>query len=136
MNKIMISIIFCTLTLLDSNGTTIESKENTEIIPQEQAPSLMEGAFLRSLGTTILDIMVAHGDKQLFQESRIEKITKNNTSDSYDVTLRVIGFVGAHNPPYKLIRMTVRIPGDENEKYSVLSYSSQPIRETTYPKHY
>lgn len=136
MNKIMISIIFCTLTLLASNGTTIESKENTEIIPQEQAPSLMEGAFLRSLGTTILDIMVAHGDKQLFQESRIEKITKNNTSDSYDVTLRVIGFVGAHNPPYKLIRMTVRIPGDENEKYSVLSYSSQPIRETTYPKHY
>ncbi|MGE7839056.1 hypothetical protein [Viridibacillus arvi] len=91
----------------------------------------MERAFLRSLGETILDIMSKHGDNQLFEYGRIEKISGN---DPYDVSLRVIGFEGAHNPPYKLIRMTIRIPGDKDANYSVLSYSHRPISDKEFDK--
>ena len=86
----------------------------------------MELAFLRSLGQTILEIMTEHGDQQLFTAGRIEKITRDVENDTYDIALRVIGFEGAHNPPYKLIRMTIRIPGKEQE-YEVIKYESKLI---------
>ena len=127
MNKIILSLSIITILLLNFGGTTTEAETKTEVIPQNQVPSLMERAFLRSLGGTILDIMSNHGDNQLFEFERIEKISENN--GQYDVTLRVIGFEGAHGPPYKLIRMTIRIPGDRSADYSVLSYSHRHISD-------
>ena len=130
MNKIILPIIVFTFLFLSFGGTTTEAKE-TELIPQNRFPNLMERTFLRSLGGTILDIMSSHGDNQLFEYGRIEKISGN---DPYDVSLRVIGFEGAHNPPYKLIRMTIRIPGDKDAKYSVLSYSHRTISNEEFDK--
>ena len=92
----------------------------------------MERAFLRSLDGTILKIMQNHGDNQLFEYGRIDKVSGN---DPYDITLRVIGFEGAHNPPYKLIHMTIRIPGDKGDSnYTVLSYSHRPISDKEFEK--
>ncbi|WP_419960243.1 hypothetical protein [Psychrobacillus sp. BM2] len=129
MNKIILSTF--TFLLLIFNGTAAEANPKTEAIPQNQFPSLMERAFMRSLDETILDIMSNHGDNQLFEYGRIEKISGN---DPYDVSLRVIGFEGAHNPPYKLIRMTIRIPGDKGANYSVLSYSHRLISDKEFDK--
>ncbi|MDN4607248.1 hypothetical protein [Sporosarcina highlanderae] len=127
MNKTMLSAIFFAFLLFSFSGIT-KANADTEIIPQDQSPSLLEKAFLRSLGWTILDIMESHGDNQLFENERIEKISADN--GKYDVTLRVIGFEGAHGPPYKLIRMTIRFPGSGgNTNYSVISYSHRIISD-------
>jgi hypothetical protein len=112
------------LIIFFSYNSVIEAKA-IEIVPQNQPPSIMELAFLRYLGSTILEIMEKHGDKQLFTESRIEKISRDIQNDSYDVSLRVIGFEGPLNPPYKLIRMTIRIPGENYTPYRVISYKSR-----------
>lgn len=118
--------------LVLSFGVAISGAQaKTEEIPQDQFPSVMERAFLRSLGGTILEIMRSHGDQQLFFCERIEKISGDN---QYDVTLRVIGFEGAHNPPYKLIRMTIRIPGDKGADYTVVDYTARPISNEEFIK--
>lgn len=131
MKKVILLLFVFTFLLLGFGGPTTEANVNTEVIPQNQFPSLMERAFLRSLDLTILDIMRNHGDNQLFEYGRIEKVSGD---DQYDITLRVIGFEGAHNPPYKLIRMTIRIPGDKGANYSVLSYSHRPISNKEFDK--
>ena len=132
MNKTILSIFIITFLLLNLGGEITEAKVETEAIPQNQFPSLLERTFLRNLGGTILDIMQNHGDNQLFEYGRIEKVSGN---DPYDITLRVIGFEGAHSPPYKLIRMTIRIPDDEgNANYRVLSYSSRHISDKEFEK--
>ncbi|MFJ9461820.1 hypothetical protein [Viridibacillus arvi] len=132
MNKNILPILILTFLLLSFCEKTTEANVDTEVIPQNQFPSLMERAFLRSLDGTILDIMQNHGDNQLFEYGRIEKVSGN---DPYDITLRVIGFEGAHSPPYKLIRMTIRIPVDkENTHYTVLSYSHRHISDKEFEK--
>lgn len=132
MNKTILSIFILTFLLLSFGEKPTEAKVDTEVTPQNKIPSLMERAFLRSLGGTILDIMQYHGDNQLFEYGRIEKVSGN---DPYDITLRVIGFEGAHSPPYKLIRMTIRIPDDEgNADYRVLSYSHRHISDKEFEK--
>lgn len=128
MKKTIQSISILTILLLSINGINVEAKIKTEMIPQKQFPSIMEQAFLKNLGHTILDIMSNHGDNQLYEYARIEKISKDLENDSYEVSLRVIGFEGAHNPPFKLIRMTIRIPGQHNN-YSVISYSHRHISD-------
>jgi hypothetical protein len=116
------------LIIINSYSSVSEAKNTTETIPQNQQPSIMELAFLRHLGiTTIYEIMEKNGDKQLFTSSRIEKIYRDINNDSYDVSLRVIGFEGPLNPPYKLIRMTIRIPGENYSNYSVISYEHRYI---------
>jgi hypothetical protein len=112
-----------------SHTNNIEAKTKTEIIPQNQSPSIMEFAFLRFLGGTILEIMDTHGDRQLFTFERIEKISRDYENDSYDVSLRVIGFEGPLNPPFKLIRMTIRIPGEKYTKYSLISYKHRYVSD-------
>ncbi|MDM5360708.1 hypothetical protein [Peribacillus sp. ACCC06369] len=117
------------LIIFFSYNSVIEAKATIEIVPQNQPPSILELAFLRYLGSTILEIMEKHGDKQLFTESRIEKISRDIQNDSYDVSLRVIGFEGPLNPPYKLIRMTFRIPGENYTPYRVISYKSRYVSD-------
>ncbi|GGB62341.1 hypothetical protein GCM10011409_44400 [Lentibacillus populi] len=134
MNKILLSIFIFTFLSLGYSEIITEAKTETEIIPQNHPPSVMEEAFLRYLGETILDIMSNHNDKQLFTSSRIEKISRDIANDSYDVSLRVIGFEGPLNPPFKLIRMTIRIPGEQNTNYSVLSYSHRFISDKEFKK--
>lgn len=121
--KIISSLLILSLISLNS----VAVKSDTELIPQNQHPSVMELAFLRELGPTILEVMSAHGDLQLFDSARIEKITRNRQDDKYDITLRVVAYKGPLNPPYKLIRMTLRIPGDYSNKYSVVSYEHKNI---------
>jgi hypothetical protein len=119
MKKVILLFLF----VLFSNITVTSAKTFSEVIPQDKPPSLMELSFLRYLGEPILKIMEEHGDNQLFSFSRIEKITRKIDSDTYDVSLRVIGYEGPLNPPYKLIRITIRIPGEKSLKdYTVLSY--------------
>jgi hypothetical protein len=65
----------------------------------------------------------------LFTFERIEKISRDYENDSYDVSLRVIGFEGPLNPPFKLIRMTIRIPGEKYTKYSVISYKHRYVSD-------
>ncbi|MEI3614667.1 hypothetical protein [Pseudogracilibacillus sp. SO30301A] len=119
-------LILLTLIIFGAAINPIQAKQSTEIIPQNQPPTIMELAFLRFLGNTILEVMYNHGDNQLFMAERIEKITQNVENDTYDITLHVIGFEGAHNPPYKLIQMTIRIPGKDGD-YEVINYKSRII---------
>ncbi|MDQ0273290.1 hypothetical protein [Cytobacillus purgationiresistens] len=77
----------------------------------------MELAFLRSLGGTIVKVMDEKGDKQLYTSARIEKISRNIENDTFDIALRVVGYEGPINPPYKLIRITLRIPGEGCSEY-------------------
>jgi len=98
------------------------AKSDIEYFPQDQPPSVIELAFLRELGQPILETMSYYGDNHLFEFGRIEKIERNRENDYYDVSLRVISFEGAHNPPHKLINITFRIPpGLLSEKYKVIS---------------
>lgn len=105
--------------------TSVIVKSDIEFISQKQRPSLIELAFLRQLGPSILDAMTAHGDLQLFDYERIEKVVRNEQDDEYEVTLRVVGYEGPHNPPYKLIRITFRIPA--HYKNHVKSYEHKII---------
>lgn len=73
--------------------------------------------------------MDTHGDRQLFTYERIERISRKSENDSYDVSLRMIGFEGPLNPPFRLIRMTIRIPGEKYSKYSVISYEHRFISD-------
>jgi hypothetical protein len=125
----MRKILILSLIFFISYTNNIKAKTKTEIIPQNQRPSIMELAFLRYLGGTILEIIDTHGDRQLFTFERIEKISRDYENDSYDVSLRVIGFEGPLNPPFKLIRMTIRIPGEKYTKYSVISYKHRYVSD-------
>lgn len=124
MKKILtILLLMC---LLVTNSAF--AKSNTQYFPQNQPPSILELAFLRDLGLPILDAMFTHGNKQLFTFERIEKIQHNIQEDYYDVTLRVVGYEGAMNPPYKLIRMTFRIPDlHSSKRLKVISYKAKDI---------
>ncbi|MFE4133811.1 hypothetical protein [Peribacillus sp. YIM B13482] len=122
-----IALIF--LILFISSSSTTEAKNTIETIPQNKPPSIMELAFLRYLGGTILEVMEKQGDSQLFTFNRIEKISRDIQNDTYDVSLHVIGYEGPLNPPFKLIQMTIRIPGEKYTKYSVISYKYRYIND-------
>lgn len=121
--KLLSSLLIMSLIFINSVGV----KSDTELIPQDQQPSVMELAFIRELGPSILEAMSAHGDLQLFDSTRIEKIIRNKQEDQYDVTLRFVGYQGPLNPPYKLIRITFRIPGDYSNKNKVVFYEHKSI---------
>jgi hypothetical protein len=123
-----IALLFVAV-LFTSSINTYEVKADTEIIMQNKQPSVMELAFIRSLNLTILEIMASKSDEQIFTAGRIEKITRNIDNDTYDVSLRVVSFKGPLNPPYKLIRITLRIPGKNDKEYSVISYKSHYISD-------
>ncbi|MCS1383573.1 DUF3888 domain-containing protein [Lysinibacillus sphaericus] len=115
---IIVSLLFMCFLAINSAF----ANSDIEYFPQNQPPSIIELAFLRELGLPILETMSSYGDNQLFEFERIEKIERNRQYDYYDVSLRVISFEGAHNPPYKLINITFRIPpGLPSEKYKVIS---------------
>ena len=78
--------------------------------------------------------MSAHGDLQLFTSGRIEKVIRNKQDDYYDVTLRVVGYEGPINPPYKLIRITFRIPGAFKHINRVISYEHKEITGSEFEK--
>ncbi|WP_148359573.1 hypothetical protein [Peribacillus simplex] len=122
-----IALLFFILFISSSSAT--EAKNTIETIPQNKPPSIMELAFLRYLGGTILEVMEEHGDRQLFTFNRIEKISRDIQNDTYDVSLHVIGYEGPLNPPFKLIQMTIRIPGEKYTKYSVISYKHRYIND-------
>lgn len=119
----------CISAFMISSLTQIEAKAETktEFISQDQPPTIMELAFLRSLGGTILKVMNEKDDKQLYTSARIEKISRNIENDTFDISLRVVGYEGPINPPYKLIQITLRIPGENYSNYEVKSYSSRYI---------
>lgn len=112
-----------------SSSSATEAKNSIETIPQNKPPSIMELAFLRNLGGTILEVMEKNEDYQLFTFDRIEKISRDTQNDTYDVSLHVLGYEGPLNPPFKLIQMTIRIPGDNYTKYSVISYKHRYIND-------
>jgi hypothetical protein len=60
----MRKILILSLIFFISYTNNIKAKTKTEIIPQNQRPSIMELAFLRYLGGTILEIIDTHGDRQ------------------------------------------------------------------------
>ncbi|MGG0286586.1 hypothetical protein ABEY41_16025 [Peribacillus butanolivorans] len=122
-----IAILFLIFFISSSSAT--EAKNTIETIPQNKPPSIMELAFLRYLGGTILEVMEKHGDSQLFTFNRIEKISRDIQNDTYDVSLHVIGYEGPINPPFKLIQMTIRISGEKYTKYSVISYKHRYIND-------
>jgi len=118
---IIISLLLMSFLVINSAF----AKSDTEYFPQDKPPSILELAFLRELGLSILETMSSNGDNQLFTSERIEKIERNKQNDYYDVTLRVIAFEGAHNPPYKLINITFRIPPVEaSNKFKVISHKA------------
>lgn len=121
----MISLCFI-FYLVTFNGV-LEVNAETEYVPQNKPPTIIELAFLRELGPIILETLDKYGDHQLFTTGRIEKIIRNEENDFYDVTLRVVGYEGPINPPYKLIRITFRFPGENYTKYSVIQYEHKNI---------
>ena len=135
--KIIISLLLMSLIVINSGY----SKSDIEYFPQDKPPSILELAFLRELGPSIVETMFSNGNTQLFMDGRIEKIERNKEDDYYDVSLRVISFEGAHNPPYHLINITFRIPPSESSnKYkvisnkAVISYKVKPITPEEYLK--
>ena len=66
----MKKIIFLTVLIFFLYSPYSMANDTTEIIPQDKPPTIMELAFLRSLGQTILEIMTEHGDQQLFTAGR------------------------------------------------------------------
>jgi len=132
MKKIrIISLLLMSLLFINSAF----AKTDIEYLPQDQPPSVLELAFLRELGPSILEAMSTHGNKQLFTSGRIEKINRNIHEDYYDVSLRVLGYEGPLNPPYTQIRITFRIPaGDFKNKNKVISYVAQNITPEEFKK--
>ena len=131
MNKIIIVSFLTSLLIINSAF----AKSNTEYLPQDQPPSVLELAFLRELGPSILEAMSIHGKKQLFTSGRIEKVNRNIQEDYYDVTVRVLGYEGPINPPYTQIRITFRIPaGDFKNKNKVISYVAKNISPEEFKK--
>lgn len=111
-----------------------EVSAETEYVPQNRPPTIMELAFLREIGPIILNTMEKHGDAQLFTSGRMEKIIRNEQNDFYDVTIRVVGYEGPINPPYKLIRITFRFPGENYTKYSIVQYKHRNITPDEFNK--
>ncbi|SDN15158.1 Protein of unknown function [Psychrobacillus sp. OK028] len=128
---IIISILLLSLLAINS----VLAKSNIEYLPQDQPPSVLELAFLRELGPSIVKAMFSNGNEQLFTSERIEKIERNIHHDYYDVTLRVVGYEGPLNPPYKLINITFRIPADDfTNKNKVISYNAKSITGEEFKK--
>lgn len=122
------------LLLIELTVPNVQAK--TEYPNQNQFPSVMELALLRELSIPILETMQAHGDNQITIAERIEKIHWNETDDYHDITLRAIGFTGAHNPPYTLIRITFRTPNryNPNKANSVIHYEHRKITPKEFDK--
>ncbi|KOP78640.1 hypothetical protein AMS59_12515 [Lysinibacillus sp. FJAT-14745] len=132
MKKIkIVSLLLLSLLIINSAF----AKSDIEYLPQDQPPSILELAFLRELGPSILEAMSTHGKMQLFTSGRIEKIQRNIQEDYYDVTLRALGYEGPINPPYSQIRITFRIPaGDFKNKNKVISYEAKNITPEEFKK--
>ncbi|MEK4229260.1 hypothetical protein [Solibacillus sp. FSL H8-0538] len=124
MNIVIIILIFL-MSIVVINSFLANS--NTEYIPQNELPSVVELAFLRELRPSILEAMFSYGNRQLFTSGRIGKIVRNGQNDYYDVTLEVVGYEGPLNPPYTLIRITFRIPNDNSAKNRVIYYEQKII---------
>ncbi|GAB1774194.1 hypothetical protein [Priestia megaterium] len=132
MKKIMISLSFILYLVVFKEVGEVSAE--TEYVPQNRPPTIMELAFLREIGPIILNTMEKHGDAQLFTSGRMEKIIRNEQNDFYDVTIRVVGYEGPINPPYKLIRITFRFPGENYTKYSIVQYKHRNITPDEFNK--
>ncbi|MCO7127996.1 hypothetical protein NIE88_19835 [Sporolactobacillus shoreicorticis] len=71
----------------------------------------------------------------MYGNGRIEKIVKNNEKDFYEVSLHVISYTGAMNPPYKLVKMTLHVPESaDSESDKGLHYFSEKISSKQFDK--
>lgn len=70
--KITISLLLMSLIVINS----VYSKSDIEYFPQDKPPSILELAFLRELGPSIVETMFSNGNTQLFMDGRIEKLKK------------------------------------------------------------
>jgi hypothetical protein len=87
-------------------------------LPTVGSKVILEQAFLRAIGPEILK---ATG--RLYSSPRIIDIVRDEFNDKYKLTVQIVTFEGAHNPPYGFDTITLEIPGFKVIKYEHVDVS-------------
>lgn len=103
-------------------------KRETKKLPTIGSDVIIEKAFLRAIGSKILDATKTYyGEPRLFyHDGRIINIARNIQDDYYDITVQIITFKGPHNPPYGFDTITLRIPD-----FKVIKYEHMDVSDIT-----
>lgn len=96
------------------NVVKIEKKK----LPTIGSEAILERAFLRAIGTEILNATKTYyGEPRLFQSERVLDIVRDEFDDKYDVTVQIVTYEGPIMPPYGFDTITLRIPDFKVIKY-------------------
>ncbi|PHG07522.1 hypothetical protein COI66_17470 [Bacillus toyonensis] len=93
-------------------------------LPTVGSATILEQAFLRAIGLEILKATrtyYPHG--KLYTSPRIVDIVRDEFNDKYKITVQIVTFEGAHNPPYGFDTITLEIPDFKVVKYEHVDVS-------------
>lgn len=105
-------------TLKKENNQWKVVKKEEKKLPTVGSEFILEQAFLRAIGTEILNATKTYyGEPRLFHSERIVNIVRDEFDDKYDMTVQIITYERAIMPPYGIDTITLRIPGFKVIKY-------------------
>ncbi|EEL68985.1 DUF3888 domain-containing protein [Bacillus mycoides] len=112
-------------TLKKENNVWKVVKIEKKKLPTVGSKVILEQAFLRAIGLEILKATrtyYPHG--RLYTSPRIVDIVRDEFNDKYKITVQIVTFEGAHNPPYGFDTITLEIPG-----FKVIRYEHVDVSE-------
>ncbi|MFC3886474.1 DUF3888 domain-containing protein [Bacillus songklensis] len=105
-------------TLKKENNAWKIVKTEKKKLPTVGSEVMLEQAFLRAIGTKILNATKTYyGKSRLFHSERIVDIVRDEFDDKYDITIQIVTYERSVMPPYGFDTITLRIPGFEVIKY-------------------
>ncbi|PGZ08406.1 hypothetical protein COE30_12975 [Bacillus cereus] len=111
-----------TLKKEDNSWKVIKTEKKK--LPTVGSEVILEQAFLRAIGIEILQATKTYyGESILFDSKRIIDIVRDEFNDKYKITVQIVTFEGAHNPPYGFDTITLEIPGFKVIKYEHVDVS-------------
>ena len=100
-------------------------KKETKKLPTVGSEVILEKAFLRAIGSEILSATKTYyGESRLFQSEKIIDIVQDEYNDTYDVTIQIVTFKGAHDQPFGFDTITLRLP-----EFKVIKYQHKDVSD-------
>ena len=110
-------------TLNKENGQWKVVRREEKKLPTVGSKTILEQAFLRAIGQEILNATKSYyPNGRLFISPRIINIVRDETNDKYDITIQILTYEGAINPPYGFDTITLRIP-----EFKVIKYEHKDV---------
>lgn len=101
----------------ENNQWNVVKKEEKKL-PTVGSEAILEQAFLRAIGTELLNATKTYyGETRPFESERVVDIVRDEFDDKYDITVQLVTYEGPIMPPFGFDTITLRIPGFEVIKY-------------------